>query len=43
MTLRRASDITEVRQWAAIAARAADEKNGANTVVLEVGPVLARS
>jgi ribosome-associated protein len=41
MTIRRATDLEEVRQWAAAAARAADEKNGADTVVLEVGPVLA--
>ena len=40
MTIRRASDIDEVRQWAAAAARAADEKKGADTVVLEVGEVL---
>ena len=41
MTTRRARDLEEVRSWAAKAARAADEKNGTNTVVLEVGPVLA--
>ena len=41
MTIRRASDIDEVRQWAAVAARAADDKQGADIVVLEVGPVLA--
>ena len=41
MTTRRARDLEEVRSWAATAARAADEKNGTNTVVLEVGPVLA--
>ena len=41
MTIRRASDIDEARQWAAAAARAADDKQGADIVVLEVGPVLA--
>ena len=41
MTIRRTSDIDEVRQWAAVAARAADDKQGADIVVLEVGPVLA--
>ena len=41
MTIRRASDIDEVRQWASVAARAADDKQGADIVVLEVGPVLA--
>jgi len=41
MTIRRASGIDEVRQWASLAARAADEKQGADIVVLEVGPVLA--
>jgi ribosome-associated protein len=41
MTIRRASGVDEVRQWAAAAARAADEKKGVDTVVLEVGEVLA--
>lgn len=41
MTLRRTSDIAEVHQWAAAAARAADEKKGVDTIVLEVGEVLA--
>ena len=41
MTTRRARDLEEVRSWAATAALAADEKKGTNTVVLEVGPVLA--
>lgn len=41
MTIRRASTIDEVRQWAAVAARAAEDKKGADTVVLEVGGVLA--
>lgn len=36
-----ASDIDEVRGWAALAARVADAKKGTDTVVLEVGPVLA--
>ena len=41
MTIRRTADLQEVRQWAAAAARAADDKNGVDTVVLEVGEVLA--
>lgn len=41
MTVRRASDIDEVRLWAALAARAADDKQGDDIVILEVGPVLA--
>jgi ribosome-associated protein len=41
MTMRRARDLDEVRTWAAQAARAADGKLGADTIVLEVGPVLA--
>jgi ribosome-associated protein len=41
MTTRRARDLEEVRSWAATAARAADDKKGTDTVVLEVGPVLA--
>ena len=41
MTTRRARDLEEVRSWAATAARAADDKQGTDTVVLEVGPVLA--
>ena len=38
---RRARDVGEVRSWAATAARAADAKKGTNTLVLDVGPVLA--
>src|SRR5687768_17780356 len=41
MTTRRATNLEEVRTWASIAARAADEKKATNTVVLEVGPILA--
>ena len=41
MTIRRATDLEEVRTWAALAARAADAKQGGDTLVLEVGPVLA--
>ena len=41
MTTRRASDLDEVKTWASIAARAADEKKATSTVVLEVGPILA--
>ena len=41
MTTRRANDLDEVKTWASIAARAADEKKATSTVVLEVGPILA--
>src|SRR5687768_6313129 len=41
MTTRRANDLDEVRTWAAMAARAADDKKATSTVVLEVGPILA--
>ena len=34
-------DRDTVAQWAIAAARAADEKNGTNTLILEVGKVLA--
>lgn len=40
-TTRRAPDLDEVRSWAAIAARAADSKKGDDTVVLEVGSIIA--
>ena len=40
-TTRQLGDLDQVRQWAAIAARAADDKKARDTVVLEVGPVLA--
>lgn len=41
MTTKRACDLEEVRGWAARAARAADAKKATDTVVLEVGPILA--
>jgi ribosome-associated protein len=41
MTTRRADDLASVRTWAALAARAADDKKATSTVVLEVGPILA--
>jgi ribosome-associated protein len=41
MTTRRARNLDDVRGWAAVAARAADEKKATDTVVLEVGPILA--
>ena len=41
MTTRRAENLEQVRTWASIAARAADEKKATSTVVLEVGPILA--
>lgn len=37
----RARSLDDVREWAAIAARAADDKKGEDTLVLEVGPLLA--
>lgn len=40
-TTRKLGDLDQVRQWAAVAARAADDKKATDTVVLEVGPVLA--
>lgn len=36
-----AAGLADVRSWAVNAARAADSKGGEDTVVLEVGPVLA--
>lgn len=36
-----AADRDDVREWALVAARAADAKQGIETVVLEVAPVLA--
>ena len=33
--------LEDVRSWIVAAARAADDKQGADTIVLEVGPVLA--
>lgn len=41
MTTRRAQDLDEVRGWAAAAARAADSRKATDTVVLEVGPIIA--
>jgi ribosome-associated protein len=41
MTTRRADNLESVRTWAAVAARAADDKKATSTVVLEVGPILA--
>ena len=41
MTITGKSDIDQVRDWARIAARAAASKGGEDTVVLEVGRVLA--
>ena len=35
------TDIDQVREWARSAARAAESKGGENTIVLEVGQVLA--
>src|SRR5437660_235432 len=41
MITTRSSDLDQVRQWSVIAARAADDKKGEATVILEVGTVLA--
>lgn len=41
MTSKRTSDASDVRAWAIEAARAADEKKALDTLILEVGPVLA--
>jgi len=41
MTSQRARDLDEVKSWAVAAARAADDKQGQDTLVLEVGSVLA--
>ena len=43
MTTARDRDLEEIRKWAVAAARAADAKKGEDTVVLEVGHVLAIS
>ena len=41
MTAHRIHDLDQVRDLAAVAARAADAKQGHDPIVLEVGPVLA--
>ena len=41
MTTRQTSTAEEVRSWAATAARAAEDKNGEDTLVIEVGSILA--
>ena len=41
MITTRSSDLDQVRQWSVIAARAADDKKGEATIILEVGTVLA--
>jgi ribosome-associated protein len=41
MITTRSTDLDQVRQWCVIAARAADDKKGEATVILEVGTVLA--
>src|SRR5438270_9383189 len=41
MITTRSSDLEQVRQWCIAAARAADDKKGEATVILEVGSVLA--
>ncbi|HUS61512.1 MAG TPA: ribosome silencing factor [Acidimicrobiales bacterium] len=43
MTKPRGHDLDEIRKWAIAAARAADDKKGEATVVLDVGQVLAIS
>src|SRR4051794_6014893 len=41
MITTRRSDLDQVRQWCVTAAQAADDKKGEDTVILEVGSVLA--
>ena len=41
MAASRDRDLELIRQWCAIAARAADDKKGLDTVILQVGQVLA--
>ncbi len=41
MTTTKPGDLDQVHQWAALAARAADDKKATEPVVLEVGSVLA--
>jgi ribosome-associated protein len=41
MTSSRARDLEQIRQWCVTAAKAADDKKGEDTVILEVGQVLA--
>ena len=41
MTTRRALDGNDVRSWAATAARASEDKNGEDTLIIEVGSILA--
>ena len=41
MITTRSSDLAQVRQWCVTAARAADDKKGEGTLILEVGAVLA--
>ena len=41
MATSRERDLEQIRQWCAIAARAADDKKGSDTVILQVGQVLA--
>src|SRR4051795_12236726 len=41
MTTTRSADLEQVRRWCVLAAKAADDKKGEATVILEVGTVLA--
>jgi len=41
MTTTRSADLEQVRRWCVLAAKAADDKKGEATVILEVGRVLA--
>ncbi|MEA2704560.1 MAG: ribosome-associated protein [Actinomycetota bacterium] len=41
MTSSRARDLEQIRQWCVTAAKAADDKKGEDTMVLEVGSILA--
>jgi ribosome-associated protein len=41
MATSRERDLDQIRRWCAVAARAADDKQGTDTMVLQVGQVLA--
>ena len=41
MATARERDLEQIRRWCVMAARAADDKRGADTIILQVGQVLA--
>ena len=41
MATSRERDLEQIRRWCAVAARAADDKRGVDTVVMQVGQILA--